>query len=160
MQVERVRAPRSATAWTGTNPRALAQPNPGSLKVVTVLSPPMRVPPSLAPQPGVSMTTNILTIPMHLPSNTINIDHDPDFPRRATSSKSTPVLYDPGVGRPLPLSDSRPSSVIRNNVMPLAEEERDLIEARLAAVSLSTGVTIGPPKVNGAPSYAKAVKRD
>lgn len=111
---------------------------------------------------------------------------DPDFPRRAPS-KTAATLYDPSAPRPSISQSaagvsqgSRPSSPGLNHGGDAAAaavfsgdtdhgqgllSPEEVIEAKLAAVSLSAGVSIGPPpskqpQPQTVASYAKIVQRD
>jgi hypothetical protein len=93
------------------------------------------------------------------------MEEDPDFPRRAPSMNSSQTLYDPSA----PTPSSRPESTKTVPIEVIGETTtpgmipQDIIEAKLAEVSLREGVEIGPPpsKTYGpAPSYAKIVRRD
>ena len=96
---------------------------------------------------------------------TATIKQEDDFPRRPTPS-GPQALYNPSAPAP---SLSRPQSTKPVLVVTMVEEmipgriPSEVIEAKLAAISLKEGVVIGPPvaKVNGRPaSYAKIVRRD
>ena len=82
-------------------------------------------------------------------------------------------LYDPSVPAISAQNVLGPSS--RSNTTALAGEHeaaggdgekdgvspQDVIEAKLAALSVSAGISIGPPPVKAqAPSYAKIVRRE
>ena len=88
---------------------------------------------------------------------------DPDFPRRVPAGRPTGTLFDPSSSSPKcsPASAvSMPDSSV--TAVSLGEGEmsvEDAIEAKLAALSVSSGIAIGPPPTK-APSYAKIVRRD
>jgi hypothetical protein len=86
-----------------------------------------------------------------------------DFPRRPPPS-APQALYNPSAP-----SQSRPQSTkplaIEDMILVPGKIPSEVIEAKLAAISLKEGVVIGPPvsKVNGngkPASYAKIVRRD
>lgn len=98
---------------------------------------------------------------------------DPDFPRR------TPIraqLYDPatkGISRPpstAPTIHAQATGVppasagLTGIVVTPGMTPEDVIEAKLQALSVTAGVSIGPPPVRAGPaagaSYAKAVRRE
>ncbi|KAK4686727.1 hypothetical protein P7C73_g3394, partial [Tremellales sp. Uapishka_1] len=88
--------------------------------------------------------------PLQPSSRQHNMETDPDFPRRVPSTRSAPVLFDPVSAR-----------TVQSQPQPLKQMlPEDIIEAKLAAVSVSVGVSIGPPPGRGAPSYAKIVRRE
>ncbi|OCF74551.1 hypothetical protein I204_04928 [Kwoniella mangroviensis CBS 8886] len=99
----------------------------------------------------------------------VGIGGDPDFPRRLPT-KNQPVLYDPTLPRQHPNQHSRPSSVNTNksntNTNTMSAEE--IIEAKLAQISINNGVPIGSAPTASATSsrggdgksYAKVVRRD
>lgn len=154
MQVERAKARPNGTVWNGTAVKALQQAQMASPADV-IPSPPR--PTVIAPLP--SRTPNPPTVVDVLNAQ----ESDPDFPRRNTFNRTVPALYDPSASRPI----SRASSVTRQRPgTPSVSAEMngdDIIEAKLAAVSLSAGISIGPPPAKsalGAPSYAKIVRRD
>lgn len=157
MQVERAKARPSGTVWNGTAVKAQQQ--------VQVISPANGAPPS--PRPAMispAPTGPPSTPPIADTSNTsIATESDPDFPRRIPSSRTAPTLFDPSAPQPLSRASSvngdRPATPLSSSGMTSDE----LIEAKLAAVSLNAGVSIGPPSgkaILGAPSYAKIVRRD
>ncbi|WVO16141.1 hypothetical protein L204_103811 [Cryptococcus depauperatus] len=101
---------------------------------------------------------------------------DPDFPKRMPG-KSVAVLYDPraphssqtnGQGqnqfsRPPSANANQPSTPTGVHVAQSKKmSPEEVIEAKLAVVSIKSGVSIGPPpnKSMQAASYAKVVKRD
>lgn len=156
MQVERAKARQNGTVWNGTAVKALQQ-NPIILQAnggdpsprpVTIIPPPSRSP---APMPAMDPPTGAT-------------EADPDFPRRVPSIRNAGSLYDPSAPRP----NSRASSSGHRqraaaSSPTISQTADDIIEAKLAAVSLSAGVIIGPPATKaapGAPSYAKIVRRD
>ncbi|WVQ72473.1 hypothetical protein IAR50_002026 [Cryptococcus sp. DSM 104548] len=114
--------------------------------------------------------------PLHHPAHaTAKKEEDPDFPRRVPA-KAVPTLYDPSAPRSiatpsLDSSGSRPPSVNANPRTPTASRSmasggemspEEVIEAKLAAVSISAGVSIGPPpsRQTQAASYAKIARRE
>ncbi|WVW83983.1 hypothetical protein I302_106007 [Kwoniella bestiolae CBS 10118] len=89
---------------------------------------------------------------------------DPDFPRRLPT-KTQPILYDPSSTSSSGAQDSRPSSVNTHkssHAQALSPEE--IIEAKLAQISINNGIPIGsaPTSSRGGDgkSYAKVVRRD
>ncbi|OXH40208.1 hypothetical protein J005_00354 [Cryptococcus neoformans] len=172
MQVERakIRPMNGGGVWNGATPSAsMSGPLlPG--QVVPSAEP--RV--SILPGPRAHSDTQI---PQCQPQSN---NDDPDFPRRAPS-KTVPTLFDPSAPRLAAISQpasqgSRPSSPSVNQDDPAFSGDTDpdpdrgqgllspeeVIEAKLAAVSLSAGVSIGPPpsKQPQTASYAKIVQRD
>jgi len=77
---------------------------------------------------------------------------DEDFPRRPPNSSQ---LYNPNTTA-LPQNTKSPAS---EELIP-GKIPADVIEAKLAAISLKEGVTIGPPANKKVASYAKIVRRD
>lgn len=168
MQVERakMRPMNGGGVWNGAAPSA-SMSNP-LLPGQVVPSAEPRV--SILPCPRAHSDTQI---PQCQPPQSNN--DDPDFPRRAPC-KTAPTLYDPSAPRlavSQPVSQgSRPSSpgVNQDDTAFAGEADRgqgllspeEVIEAKLAAVSLSAGVSIGPPpsKQPQTASYAKIVQRD
>jgi hypothetical protein len=164
MQSERAKMNPSGTVWNGAAVKALSHSANGSIgpscpaspRTSTMAPMPPRTPISAHP---ISHPVSITPL-LQSPSN----DFDPDFPRRMPTGRSTGTLYDPSAPRP----DSRADSINRvklasTNVM----TPEDVIEAKLAALSVSVGVSIGPPAAKSAPSapgpapsYAKIVRRD
>ena len=139
MQVERAKMrPSQGNVWNGAAARVIQHPTrpfPGQ--------PPVASPTQTAPSGS---------------------DHDPDFPRRVPSNRPPGVLYDPSgnkAGPPRPdstVSANQPaSSTVHSENQEMSVE--DAIEAKLAALSVASGIAIGPPP-NKAPSYAKIVRRD
>lgn len=74
---------------------------------------------------------------------------DEDFPRRPPNSSQ---LYNPNVQSPV-----KPTMV--EEMVP-GKIPAEVIEAKLAAISIKEGVTIGPPANKKVASYAKIVRRD
>lgn len=83
-------------------------------------------------------------------------DGDPDFPRRQ-GGRGPGVLFDPAAPVPTATLASVAPSDGRGSPSP-----EEIIEAKLAAISLNSGVSIGPAPLKAqqaAPSYAKIVRR-
>lgn len=117
------------------------------------------------------------TRPMQVPRSPVNFETpsspysvkslqretDPDFPRRAPIGRPTGTLFDPSSSSPKPSSASAvsvpDSSMTAASVGEGEMSVEDAIEAKLAALSVSSGIDIGPPPIK-APSYAKIVRRD
>jgi hypothetical protein len=151
----------SGSAWSAaasTSPRvSISQPPAPASPIVPTQAAPSA--PAPVPAPPVEPTTN-------MSAQTLNLggSNDPDFPRRAPSMNSSQTLYDPSA----PTSSSRPESTKPVNVTVVEDVTApgmipvDIIEAKLAEVSLREGVEIGPPpvKTHGPPSYAKIVRRE
>lgn len=76
---------------------------------------------------------------------------DEDFPRRPPNSSQ---LYNPNPNPPRSTKSPTQDELIPGKI-PV-----DIIEAKLAAISIKEGVTIGPPVNKKAASYAKIVRRD
>jgi hypothetical protein len=72
---------------------------------------------------------------------------DEDFPRRPPNSSQ---LYNPNPIPPI----TKPEEMIPGKI------PAEVIEAKLAAISIKEGVTIGPPANKKVASYAKIVRRD
>nr|XP_019011102.1 uncharacterized protein I206_04411 [Kwoniella pini CBS 10737]OCF49883.1 hypothetical protein I206_04411 [Kwoniella pini CBS 10737] len=156
MQVERVKIkPSSGSVWNGTTVNIkptthLHNGSTGNEQKISILPGPSRTPapvPASAPPPQQQEMV------------------DPDFPRRLPS-KTQAVLYDPSAN-----SHSRPSSVNTNKSITsnsnsnIALSAEEIIEARLAQISLDNGIYIGsaPNSRDGAgpgKSYAKVLRRD
>jgi hypothetical protein len=89
-----------------------------------------------------------------------------DFPRRPPPINSTQTLYNPSAPTPSRPQSTKPPLPAKINVneedMVPGRIPEDVIEAKLAAISLKEGVTIGPPpsKAGKVASYAKIVRRD
>jgi hypothetical protein len=82
---------------------------------------------------------------------------DEDFPRRPPNSSQ---LYNPN---PVQSSIPKPAPAqvpIDESAMIPGRIPAEVIEAKLAAISLKEGVTIGPPANKKVASYAKIVRRD
>lgn len=182
MQVERVKARSNGTAWNGDGPRPLSQGGPSPSSEMSPTSPRSKMPRTpgpLVPSPktpaGPSTISPIAPGPSAERGGVPVEEAETDFPRRVPVSSSSQTLFDPSVSvsasappsaltsGPVESGVSRPNSTLPIDESTLSPE--DLIEAKLAAVSLREGVTIGPPasKQNGsgpAPSYARIVKRD
>lgn len=98
-------------------------------------------------------------------------DADPDFPRRNTGAKAPGALYDPKQPTASTISRPESSASVRTGasvVPPVLDGEADnaisrsavdVIEAKLAALSVTAGIDIGPPP-KGSPSYAKVLRRE
>lgn len=172
MQVERAktRLSGSGPAWNGatvdspiSNSNGVAA-SPQTHAPQSPRSSMMRTPAPLVPSPKTPAGPAALSPRSALGSVTADdraIDEQ-DFPRRVPSINSSQTLFDPSAPASQPPSASRPASTA-----PPVEESgmtpEDVIEAKLAAISIREGVTIGPPpnKQHGpAPSYARIVKRD
>ncbi|ODN94241.1 hypothetical protein L198_05096 [Cryptococcus wingfieldii CBS 7118] len=109
--------------------------------------------------------------PLHHHAPPAAKEEDPDFPRRVPA-KAAPTLYDPSAPSGSLISGgSRPPSVNANPRTPTSSRSmasggglspEEVIEAKLAAVSISAGVSIGPPpsRQNQAASYAKIARRE
>lgn len=95
--------------------------------------------------------------------------------RRAPTSRPIQALYDPTAPSSRPTSSNGIHPVSSQATVPTPQTStfptdgpdmspEDLIEAKLQALSFSTGVAIGPPPVRGGngpgPSYAKIVRRE
>jgi hypothetical protein len=113
------------------------------------------------PQPIISPGPSQTPVPRQVDGE------DPDFPRRVTTTKTAASLYDPSAGsasaRPTSAVESIPTSAravsaAAVNVDGLSPEEA--IEAKLAALSVSAGIAIGPAPNKQVASYAKIVRRD
>ncbi|WWD17234.1 hypothetical protein CI109_101672 [Kwoniella shandongensis] len=171
MQVERakMKAPPSGSVWNGAanvaknlqHNHGYPQAHPhhishsyGGHSTNGSISSPVSPRMSIIPGPSRTRTPNQAAIYTGEPT-------DPDFPRRIPA-KSAPTLYDPSAPKLNGGQGSRPASVNANTnsqstVEGLTPEE--LIEAKLAAVSINAGVSIGPPPARAA-SYAKVVRKD
>ena len=142
MQVERVKMrPPSMNVWNGAASRVI-QPQPMSSA---------HSPISFEPPPG------------SYPVRPSPRETDPDFPRRAVVGRPSGTLFDPSSVSPKH-SPASAVSIVDSSVtaVSIGEDEmsvEDAIEAKLAALSVSSGIAIGPPP-NKAPSYAKIVRRD
>jgi hypothetical protein len=140
MQVERAKMrPSNVNVWNGAASRAIqTRPMPSSQS------------------PDASEAPHTLS-----PAKTLHKETDPDFPRRAPVGRPSGTLFDPSSPRNTPASAiSNPDPSV--TAVPIGEDEmsaEDAIEAKLAALSVSSGIAIGPPP-NKAPSYAKIVRRD
>ncbi|WRT66438.1 uncharacterized protein IL334_003394 [Kwoniella shivajii] len=186
MQVERVKMKPSV--WNGTGVRTIqhntsssissssnGHVNGGETKDITILPSRTRTPGSASGSgSGHNPVNQIQSQSQSQSQDTI----DPDFPRRVPT-KSQPTLFDPSTSTSRqPLSNSRPSSVNTNKSSrpqsaltstntTLSPEE--IIEAKLAQVSINNGVPIGAPASssissggrggNVEKSYAKVVRR-
>lgn len=195
MQVERAKTrPSGSSAWNGVGPKPLGQIGIGgtsSSSPAHEMSPTspranmLRTPAPLVPSPKTPMGASALSPNSAGLTHTgsgdaahthAHSDRENDFPRRAPSMNSSQTLFDPSASVPTPTSAtsaSRPGSTVPVPV-PIDESSmspEEIIEAKLAAISLREGVVIGPPpsKENGngngtpngpAPSYARIVKRD
>lgn len=171
MQVDRTRMWTNGTVWNGAVGKALQQGSPSQ-------QPALSISPGLSNSvPGPSRTP-ISSTPVRSPatiestkdrtSGTAN-DSDSEFPHRLPSGRALPNLYDPSPTGPA----SRPPSVNRTRKVsspaPAGPEvplggcglsTTEAIEAKLAAISVTAGISIGPPSAKSAPSYAKIVRRD
>ncbi|ORY33987.1 hypothetical protein BCR39DRAFT_586187 [Naematelia encephala] len=153
MQVERARMPRPANGnvWNGGASRSMQNVPPNGASNNSPM-PATRSPHPQHAIPGPAAQPAAPTIQ--------NGDHDPDFPRRAPVLRNVPVLFDPSAPRPA----SRDASVHQSPAITATNPTTvdDEIEARLAAVSMNAGVTIGPPPARSVipPSYAKIVRRE
>ena len=188
MQVERARVKSGGTVWNGAGAKAL-QTN--GAQGYTIPSTPrsqnIAPPPSKTPIPSVRRPQSPINS-----SPSVSLESDPDFPRRQPTSVPTP--YDPSAnsGKPPPptvtnLDQTNAASAEKIKALihsssSLIDASSDIstsiamlsggvtvdeaIEARLAAVSLSSGISIGPPAVRGSSSpgipasYAKIVRKD
>ncbi|KAL7421819.1 hypothetical protein Q5752_003590 [Cryptotrichosporon argae] len=163
MQVEKakVRNASGGSVWTGSSAKAFQPGQP------TQIAPNPRRTPGPPQQHGSQQQTPQAQYSSH-PQQAEQHADDPDFPRRMPPSRA-PALYDPLAPRSAPASTPiRPpvapaaSAPVGRAITPGASapaSTSDDIEARLAAVSVSAGVSIGPP-VRQPPSYAKIVRRD
>lgn len=173
MQYERAKmrpgASSNATVWNGAAVKAIQSPQQQHLPhphTASPISPPMTN--TLAPN-----MSNYHPAPVPSPAHhTAPMESDPDFPRRMPSARTPASLYDPsasansksngngningnGNGVGSGHQSSRPGSA--------AATPEDAIEAKLAALSVSAGISIGPPPARNAASvasYAKIVRRD
>jgi hypothetical protein len=172
MQVERTKMrPLNGTAWNGvklgiTSPisdHAVISPR------MSVSAPVSAVP--TVPAPSTPRETNIVIPPVEttpqvsIPISTQNTvkeskpkptngepkskSADEDFPRRPPNSSQ---LYNPN---PIP-----PTTKPAIEEMIPGKIPAEVIEAKLAAISIKEGVTIGPPANKKVASYAKIVRRD
>jgi hypothetical protein len=173
MQVERTKLrPLNGTAWNGVK---LGITSPTSDHAV--ISPRMSVSAPVSAVPTVPAPStpreNDITIPpiettpqVSIPISTQNTvkeskprstngeskskSADEDFPRRPPNSAQ---LYNPN---PIPPTIPRPPI---EEMIP-GKIPAEVIEAKLAAISIKEGVTIGPPANKKVASYAKIVRRD
>ena len=153
MQAERATMRAPGTVWNGavvkslSSPQSPHQPNAGNFGPAVHQLP-------ASPRPGVAV--DFAPVPSHNPvSPPENGQTDPDFPRRVPSTRVAPTLYDPAAPPPIPAAPtSRPDSAA-----PSISPE-DAIEARLAALSVTSGISIGPAPAKSPPSYAKIVRRE
>ena len=167
MQVERakMRAPSrssSNSVWNGNGSTKSVQGDVGYFPypMPSNQSSPTDIPlPTATPQP--QNVAAVITAP----------EHDVDFPRRVPSIRSAANLYDPAtlpaqnVLGPSSRSNTTVASIEHDSASGEVEKEgvnaQDLIEAKLAALSVSAGISIGPPPVKAiVTSYAKIVRRD
>lgn len=187
MQLERARARPAPheTVWKGAGGKALSQNGVSPQATVHQQLPPpsqhhsaQPVRPAVAPSALQSRPAPVAISTTTRPSTTeVPEQQDPDFPRRPPAGKSAGQLYDPSaprsssrIGAPaIPPSNSgavasAPGAAAAHSAVGHAGmTPEDIIEAKLQAVSISMGVAIGPPaqkNANGAPSYAKIVRRD
>lgn len=159
MQVERAKTrPPNGSAWTG--------PTPITSQIASPVSPRssmMKTPGPLVPSPrtpaGPPPTTSRTDDASPAAADISNEGSDElEFPRRGPSLSSSQTLFDPSAPTSTTAKTEAAGPIDESNMLP-----EDVIEAKLAAISLREGVTIGPPpnRQNGAaPSYAKIVKRD
>jgi hypothetical protein len=173
MQVERTKMrPLNGTAWNGVK---LGITSP--ISDHAVISPRMSVSAPVSAVPTVPAPStpreNDITIPpvevtpqVSIPTSTQNTvkdskpkssngerdsksKADEDFPRRPPNSSQ---LYNPNPILPIPkpaIEEMIPGKI-----------PAEIIEAKLAAISIKEGVTIGPPANKKVASYAKIVRRD
>ncbi|KAK8864465.1 hypothetical protein IAR55_001714 [Kwoniella newhampshirensis] len=140
-------------ATNGSNTSAPLSPR------MSIMSGPSR---TRTPHQASTISTNSQQVPY------VNETTDPDFPRRVQVT-SAPTLFDPSapksngsggggtnVSRPASATDY-PAANPSGDSVALSPEE--VIEAKLAAVSIHAGVSIGPPPARAA-SYAKVVRKD
>ena len=175
MQVERTKMrPLNGTAWNGvklgitspTSDHAVISPR------MSISAPGSAVPtvpaPSTPRETPISISSAVDTTPqVPIPTSTQNTiketkpkssngerdskskSADEDFPRRPPNSAQ---LYNPN---PMP-STTKPTI---EEMIP-GKIPAEVIEAKLAAISIKEGVTIGPPANKKVASYAKIVRRD
>lgn len=143
--------PANGTVWTSP----AAAPSP-----VSPRSNMMRTPGPLVPSPKTPAGSSLITPSTGDTPDISGGSDDLEFPGRGPSLSSSQTLFDPSA--PIAVQpEPAPPSVAAIDETAMSPEE--VIEAKLAAISLREGVTIGPPppKQNGAaPSYARIVKRD
>ena len=171
MQVERTKMrPLNGTAWNGVK---LGITSP--ISDHAVISPRMSISAPVSAVPTVPAPStpreNDITIPpiettphVSIPISTQNTVKEPkpkstngeskknadeDFPRRPPNSAQ---LYNPN----LTPSVTKPAI---EEMIP-GKIPAEVIEAKLAAISIKEGVTIGPPANKKVASYAKIVRRD
>jgi hypothetical protein len=154
MQVERAKAKANGSVWNGpTRPAQNGVAN-GHAPISPITA---------AAQPGIATTTPSAPPPQQLNDALPALpDGDHDLMRPATRPEQ---LYDATSASSRPASAAKVSDPAAD---PTSGNTGD-IEAKLAAVSLSAGVVIGPPvklpsvpasAPAGPPSYARIVRRD
>jgi hypothetical protein len=172
MQVERTKMrPLNGTAWNGVklgitspisdhaviSPRMSVSAPVSAVPTVPAPSTPrehdITIPPvETTPQVSIPISTQN-TVKESKPKSTNGESRqksaDEDFPRRPPNSSQ---LYNPN---PIP-----PITKPAIDEMIPGKIPAEVIEAKLAAISIKEGVTIGPPANKKVASYAKIVRRD
>ncbi|OCF40324.1 hypothetical protein I317_05891 [Kwoniella heveanensis CBS 569] len=191
MQVERAKMKATnGTVWNGAAVKTIqhnsqVHPSPASPRIAIIPGPPRTPGPGsvqsaivpLAPQAQYQVQVDIdPDFPRRVPAKTAPTLYDPSGPRSTGAiTASAASSISPSVPS---LNNSRPSSVNTNGDRAAYDQARagtaspalavstdmsaeDIIEAKLAAVSINAGVSIGPPPSRQAgASYAKIVRRD
>lgn len=161
MQVERAKMVPRGNVWNGNTSRGMRQP----------VNSPRPNNNGQTPYTGApaSQFTNTLdeSARSHTPGPN---DVDPDF-RRNISAKAPGTLYDPkqGIASSISRPDSSASIRTSTSAVPstmegevdagISRSAAEAIEAKLAALSVTAGIDIGPPP-KSSPSYAKIVRRE
>lgn len=137
MQMERAKMRPNANIWNGVASKTLQNGQNIGPRPQTPVTDPSTAPRSPAPLP---IQAPQIQAPFIQNNSNGTTETDPDFPRRVPSSRAQPplTLYEPSSRAP---SDGRTSCIPPATEMSAA----DVIEARLAAISLNTGISIGPP---------------
>ena len=155
MQVERAKRSfpsRSASVWSGSNGKAPESPLSPSASLsngmngdYTVHEAPTSITPHPAPAPIAAVTP-------------AQVEAEVEVPRRAPSSPNPSGDNTTDRSSQLSsLSSAGPRQMEGEDSM----SAQDLIEAKLAALSVSQGIAIGPPPLRALPaSYAKVVRRE